>query len=55
MGWSITEDLLCMASDGSVSIYDMHGAIKKTVSMGQVCFLFMIILEGQEICSHYVQ
>ncbi|XP_015764646.1 PREDICTED: vacuolar protein sorting-associated protein 16 homolog [Acropora digitifera] len=35
MGWSVTEDLLCVASDGSVSIYDMHGAIKKTVSMGQ--------------------
>ena len=36
MGWSVSEDLLCVASDGSVSIYDMHGAIKKTVSMGQV-------------------
>jgi len=36
MGWSITEDLLCVADDGSVSVYDIHGGIKKTVTMGQV-------------------
>ena len=36
MGWSITEDLLCVADDGSVLVYDIHGAIKKTLSMGQV-------------------
>ena len=36
MGWSVTEDLLCMADDGTVMVYDIHGAIKKTLSMGQV-------------------
>ena len=30
MGWSITEDLLCVADDGTVMVYDIHGAIKKT-------------------------
>ncbi|KAM7426322.1 Vacuolar protein sorting-associated protein 16 [Porites harrisoni] len=35
MGWSITEDLLCVADDGTVMVYDIHGAIKKTLSMGQ--------------------
>ena len=36
MEWSVTEDLLCMADDGTVMVYDIHGAIKKTLSMGQV-------------------
>ena len=36
MGWSVTEDLLCVADDGSVLVYDIHGAIKKTLTMGQV-------------------
>ncbi|KAM7426316.1 Vacuolar protein sorting-associated protein 16 [Porites harrisoni] len=35
MGWSVTEDLLCVADDGTVMVYDIHGAIKKTLSMGQ--------------------
>ena len=36
MGWSVSEDLLCVADDGSVFVYDIHGAIKKTLTMGQV-------------------
>ena len=36
MGWSVSEDLLCVAEDGSVFVYDIHGAIKKTLTMGQV-------------------
>ena len=36
MGWSVTGDLLCVADDGTVMVYDIHGAIKKTLSMGQV-------------------
>ena len=36
MGWSVTEDLLCVADDGTVMVYDIHGTIKKTLSMGQV-------------------
>ncbi|KAM7431240.1 Vacuolar protein sorting-associated protein 16, partial [Porites harrisoni] len=35
MGWSVTEDLLCVADDGTIMVYDIHGAIKKTLSMGQ--------------------
>lgn len=35
MGWSVSEDLLCVADDGSVFVYDIHGAIKKTLTMGQ--------------------
>ncbi|KAM7431220.1 Vacuolar protein sorting-associated protein 16 [Porites harrisoni] len=35
MGWSVTEDLLCVADDGTVMVYDIHGVIKKTLSMGQ--------------------
>lgn len=35
MGWSVTEDLLCVADDGTVLVYDIHGAIKKTLTMGQ--------------------
>ena len=36
MEWSVTEDLLCMADDGTVMVYDSHGTIRKTLSMGQV-------------------
>lgn len=35
MGWSVSEDLLCVADDGTVLVYDIHGAIKKTLTMGQ--------------------
>ena len=37
MGWSVAEDLLCVAEDGTVSVYDIHGVYKRTFSMGQVC------------------
>ena len=42
MGWSVTEDLLCVADDGTVLVYDIHGAIKKTLTMGQVGNMKMI-------------
>ena len=45
MGWSITEDLLCVADDGTVMVYDIHGAIKKTLSMGQVSVKSFCIME----------
>lgn len=35
LGWSSTEDLLCIQDDGSVLIYDMFGAYQHTFSMGQ--------------------
>jgi hypothetical protein len=37
LGWSSTEDLLCIQDDGSVLIYDMFGTYQHTFSMGQVC------------------
>ena len=45
MGWSVTEDLLCVADDGTVMVYDIHGAIKKTLSMGQVSVKSFCIME----------
>ena len=44
MGWSVSEDLLCVADDGSVFVYDIHGAIKKTLTMGQVSQSFHLVL-----------
>ena len=43
MGWSAVEDLLCLADDGSVSVYDIHGTFKKTFSMGQVCMAVLYV------------
>ena len=46
MGWSVSEDLLCIADDGSGFVYDIHGAIKKTLTMGQVSeILAMVIIQ----------
>ena len=44
MGWSVSEDLLCVADDGTVFVYDIHGAIKKTLTMGQVSESFHLVL-----------
>ncbi|XP_035827127.1 vacuolar protein sorting-associated protein 16 homolog [Aplysia californica] len=35
MGWSATEELLCVQEDGVVLVYDMFLTFKKTFSMGQ--------------------
>lgn len=36
LGWSGSEDLLCVQDDGSVLVYDIFGTFKRTFSMGQV-------------------
>nr|CAD7406570.1 unnamed protein product [Timema poppensis] len=36
LGWSSTEDLLCVQNDGCVLVYDMFGTYLHTFSMGQV-------------------
>ena len=36
MGWSSTEELLCIQEDGVVLVYDMFLTFKRTFSMGQV-------------------
>ncbi|CAH3144699.1 unnamed protein product [Porites lobata] len=49
MGWSVTEDLLCVADDGTVMVYDIHGAIKKTLMPRNLKLLTakpIILLEG---------
>ena len=48
MGWSVAEDLLCVADDGTVIVYDIHGAIKKTLSMGQVSVKIILCHEKAE-------
>lgn len=35
MGWSDSEQLLCVQESGDVLIYDMFGAYQKTFNMGQ--------------------
>ena len=48
MGWSVAEDLLCVADDGTVMVYDIHGAIKKTFSMGHVSVKIILCHEKAE-------
>ncbi|KAG7154080.1 Vacuolar protein sorting-associated protein 16-like 2, partial [Homarus americanus] len=35
LGWSRSEDLVCVQEDGAVSIYDMFGTYQHTFNMGQ--------------------
>ncbi|XP_070536133.1 vacuolar protein sorting-associated protein 16 homolog [Ptychodera flava] len=35
IGWSCTDDLLCVQEDGSVLVYDIFGRFKRHFSMGQ--------------------
>ncbi|XP_023805330.1 vacuolar protein sorting-associated protein 16 homolog isoform X1 [Oryzias latipes] len=35
LGWSISDELLCVQEDGSVLIYDLFGSFKRHFSMGQ--------------------
>jgi len=46
MGWSASEDLICILEDGNVLLYDIYGSIQKTTSMGQVIYA---------ICSSYIK
>jgi len=39
LGWSNTEDLLCVQDDGVVLTYDMFLNFKRTFGMGQVSFM----------------
>lgn len=55
MGWSVTEDLLCVADDGTVLVYDIHGAIKKTLTMGQVGNMKMIFVSTTVVYIFIIQ
>ncbi|XP_024121224.1 vacuolar protein sorting-associated protein 16 homolog isoform X1 [Oryzias melastigma] len=35
LGWSVSDELLCVQEDGSVLIYDLFGSFKRHFSMGQ--------------------
>ncbi|KAM4559884.1 vacuolar protein sorting-associated protein 16 homolog isoform 1-T1 [Odontesthes bonariensis] len=35
LGWSVSDELLCVQEDGSVLIYDLFGTFKRHFSMGQ--------------------
>ncbi|XP_008323608.1 vacuolar protein sorting-associated protein 16 homolog [Cynoglossus semilaevis] len=35
LGWTVTDELLCVQEDGSVLIYDLFGSFKRHFSMGQ--------------------
>lgn len=36
MGWTVTEDLLCVQDDGVVLVYDFFLNFKRTFGLGQV-------------------
>ena len=36
MGWSNTEDLVCIGDRGDVYVYDMFGSYKRQFSLGLV-------------------
>ena len=36
MGWSVFEDLLCAAEDGTVYVYTIHGDFKRMITTGKV-------------------
>ena len=55
MGWYVTEDLLCVADDGTVLVYDIHGAIKKTLTMGQVGNMKMIFVSTTVVYIFSIQ
>lgn len=35
MGWSVTDDLLCIAEDGTIYVYTLHGDFKRIITTGQ--------------------
>ena len=44
LGWSSSEDLLCIQDDGVILVYDIFGNFKRTFSMGQVVWNFFIYI-----------
>lgn len=36
LGWTVSDDLLCVQEDGTVLIYDLFGGFKRHFSMGNV-------------------
>ncbi len=36
MGWSVCEDLQCVAEDGTIYVYTLYGDFKRMITTGQV-------------------
>lgn len=36
LGWTVSDDLLCVQEDGTVLVYDLLGGFKRHFSMGNV-------------------
>uniref|UniRef100_A0A4W6G197 Vacuolar protein sorting-associated protein 16 homolog n=1 Tax=Lates calcarifer TaxID=8187 RepID=A0A4W6G197_LATCA len=50
LGWTVSDELLCVQEDGSVLIYDLFGSFKRHFSMGQVS---LQVLEAKVFHSPY--
>ena len=45
MGWSVSEDLLSVAEDGTIYVHTLHGELLKLITPGQVLYkLFVCML-----------
>lgn len=49
LGWSVSDELLCIQEDGTVLIYDLFGSFKRHFSMGQVSLLTSSVRECEFI------
>ena len=50
MGWSNVEELVCVAEDGAVYVYDMFGDFKKQFTLGLVSVMQTILYH----CYHTI-
>lgn len=49
IGWSSTEDLLCVQQDGTVLTYDIFGKFHGRFSMGQVSKLLLLLVLSVQV------
>ncbi|KAI3365893.1 hypothetical protein L3Q82_000872 [Scortum barcoo] len=53
LGWTVSDELLCIQEDGSVLIYDLFGSFKRHFSMGQDEVVQSQVLEAKVFHSPY--
>lgn len=46
MGWSVCEDLLCLAEDGTIYFYTLNGDLKRMITTGQVLQIIFLFSYG---------
>jgi hypothetical protein len=51
MGWSVFEDLLCVAEDGTISVYTLSGDFKRIITMGQVQYMTFLYFNMYLCCN----